>query len=140
MPVRFAFAVLAMSVLSGIAAAQGFNPETRGSIDFPTFRFETTPGTLNGTPGTAETGRAILRLPKADGQKAPLVVLVHTIGGYIEQNEGWFARELNKVGFATAEIDSFGARNAREVWKTGGITAPVMGSCCCPPWMVSVSM
>lgn len=61
-----------------------------------------------------------MRLPKSADAKAPLVVLVHTIGGYIEQNEGWFARELNKVGFATAEIDSFGPRNARDVWKSGG--------------------
>ena len=113
-------AAIAIAAMSSPAAAQGLKADTQGTINFPTLRFETTPGALGGTPGTAETGRAILRLPKSDGQKAPLVVLVHTIGGYLDQNEGWFARELNKVGFATAEIDSFGPRNARDVWKTGG--------------------
>src|SRR5215472_8604753 len=37
----------------------------------------------------------------ADGKgKYPAVVIVHTLGGYQESNEGWYAAEFRKAGFA----------------------------------------
>src|SRR5262249_43326382 len=47
----------------------------------------------------------------ADGSgKYPAVVIVHTLGGYLESNEGWFAAEFRKAGFASLTYDSFAAR------------------------------
>jgi len=47
----------------------------------------------------------------ADGSgKYPAVVVVHTLGGYQESNEGWFAAEFRKAGFASLTYDSFAAR------------------------------
>jgi dienelactone hydrolase len=47
----------------------------------------------------------------ADGNgKYPAVVIVHTLGGYQESNEGWFAAEFRKAGFASLTYDSFVAR------------------------------
>jgi dienelactone hydrolase len=40
----------------------------------------------------------------------PAVVVVHTIAGYQEGNEGQYAAELRKAGFATLTYDSFAAR------------------------------
>jgi hypothetical protein len=38
------------------------------------------------------------------------VVIVHTIGGYRQANEGYVAAELRKSGFATLTYDSFASR------------------------------
>ena len=47
----------------------------------------------------------------ADGNgKYPAVVIVHALGGYQESNEGWFATEFRKAGFASLTYDSFAAR------------------------------
>ena len=114
--VLVAAAVVAMS--SGVAA-QTFNADTQGRIDFPTAYYESWPDVFNGK-SKPQTGRAILRLPNGALQPVPLVVIMHTIGGYYDENEGWFARELNKKGYATAEVDSFTPRDARNMVKTGG--------------------
>jgi dienelactone hydrolase len=42
--------------------------------------------------------------------KYPAVVIVHALGGYQEANEGWFAAEFRKAGFASLTYDSFAAR------------------------------
>src|SRR5262249_6342414 len=40
----------------------------------------------------------------------PAVVVVHTIAGYLGQNEGSFAAKLRAAGYATLTYDSFAAR------------------------------
>src|SRR5436309_7635047 len=56
----------------------------------------------------------------ADGKgKYPAVVIVHTLGGYQESNEGWHAAEFRKAGFASLTYDSFGARKV-DALRAGG--------------------
>jgi dienelactone hydrolase len=56
------------------------------------------------------TVRANLGFPEEAKDRYPAVVVVHTIGGYREANEGYAAAELRKSGFATLTYDSFAAR------------------------------
>jgi dienelactone hydrolase len=64
-----------------------------------------------------------LRFPANVQDHLPAIIIAHTIGGFNEANEGWFAAELRKVGFATLTYDSFASRK----WpsKTAGGDARV---------------
>jgi dienelactone hydrolase len=53
---------------------------------------------------------AQLDFPSRDNGKYPAVVILHTLGGYQESNEGWFAAEFRMAGFASLTYDSFAAR------------------------------
>ena len=61
------------------------------------------------TAGTI-TVRASLVFPDEAKDRYPVVVIVHTISGYREANEGYVVAELSKAGFATLTYDSFAAR------------------------------
>jgi len=54
---------------------------------------------------------ATLRFPDQPRERYPAVVVVHTIGGFREANEGWLAAELRRTEFATLTYDSFSARD-----------------------------
>jgi len=54
--------------------------------------------------------RATLDFPEAAKDRYPAVIVVHTLGGYRDANEGYAAAELRKSGFATLTYDSFAAR------------------------------
>jgi dienelactone hydrolase len=56
------------------------------------------------------TVHANLSFPAEVRDRYPAVVVVHTIGGYRDANEGYAAAELRKSGFATLTYDSFAAR------------------------------
>lgn len=56
MRLKLAIALIVLAAMPHLATAQGFKADTQGTINFPTMRFETTPGALSGTPGTPETG------------------------------------------------------------------------------------
>ncbi len=56
------------------------------------------------------TVRAKLDFPEAARDRYPAVIVVHTLGGYRDANEGYVAAELRKAGFATLTYDSFAAR------------------------------
>ncbi|UFZ07019.1 dienelactone hydrolase family protein [Bradyrhizobium ontarionense] len=62
----------------------------------------------------ATTGRvtikATLVLPEQVKDQYPAIVVVHTLAGYRDANEGYVAAELRKAGFATLTYDSFAAR------------------------------
>src|SRR5438270_7184407 len=45
------------------------------------------------TPTSAATVAATLRFPDEPRERYPALVIVHTIGGYQESNEGWHATE-----------------------------------------------
>jgi dienelactone hydrolase len=64
--------------------------------------------------GEAATGtvtvRANLGFPEPAKDRYPAVVVVHGLGGYRDDNEGYVAAELRKSGFATLTYDSFAAR------------------------------
>src|SRR5215831_20541649 len=56
------------------------------------------------------TVKANLSLPEQVRDRYPAVIIVHTIAGYRDANEGYVAAELRKAGFATLTYDSFAAR------------------------------
>jgi dienelactone hydrolase len=61
-------------------------------------------------PAATVTVPAILSFPDKPRDRYPAVVIVHTIAGYLDVNEGQYAAELRKAGFATLTYDSFAAR------------------------------
>ena len=65
---------------------------------------------------------ALLEFPAAASGCAPAVVLVHTLAGYRDQNEGWQASALREAGFATLTYDSFAARGMGAL-----VTTPMRG-------------
>jgi dienelactone hydrolase len=58
----------------------------------------------------AVTVKATLGFPQQARDRYPAVIVVHTIAGYRDANEGYAAAELRKAGFATLTYDSFAAR------------------------------
>ena len=67
------------------------------------------------TPAVAVTVPATLSFPEEAKDRYPAVVVVHTIAGYLEANEGEYAAELRKAGYATLTYDSFAARGTTGV-------------------------
>src|SRR5215831_11795828 len=65
------------------------------------------------------TVKAYLRLPEQVRDRYPVVIVVHTIAGYRDANEGYVAAELRKAGFATLTYDSFAARGTTGVALSG---------------------
>src|SRR5262245_24242224 len=110
--------VLTATVAYGTATAHcpaqaGTTAVTFQSSSFSDFRQLLARGAAAGTV----TVRAHLSFPEQTKDRYPTVVIVHTIAGYREANEGYAAAELRKSGFATATYDSFAAR---------GTTGPAM--------------
>jgi len=60
--------------------------------------------------GGAVTVKAYLGFPEQVRDRYPAVIIVHTLAGYRDVNEGYAAAELRKAGFATLTYDSFAAR------------------------------
>jgi len=65
------------------------------------------------------TIRATLSFPEEKKDRYPAVVIVHTISGYRDANEGYAAAELRKSGFATLIYDSFAARGTTGAAMSG---------------------
>src|SRR5476649_1821096 len=86
---------------------------------------------LSRQPETATVGiDATLTFPDQARDHSPAVVIVHTIAGYLEPNEGWHAAEFRKAGFATLTYDSPSARSMRP-------PAPLQNGG--PPWASAVA-
>jgi dienelactone hydrolase len=58
----------------------------------------------------AVTVQAYLGFPEQMRDRYPGIIVVHTLAGYRDANEGFVAAELRKAGFATLTYDSFAAR------------------------------
>jgi dienelactone hydrolase len=71
---------------------------------------------------------ATLRFPERPRDRYPAVVVVHTIGGFREANEGWLAAELRRSGFATLTYDSFSARGLSQSAVVGSRAGPPLAS------------
>jgi dienelactone hydrolase len=71
---------------------------------------------------------ATLHFPDEPRERYPAVVVVHTIGGFREANEGWLAAELRRGGFATLTYDSFSARGLSQSAVVGSRAGPPMAS------------
>ena len=90
----------------GQAAQAGTTSITFQSATYSDFRQILTREAPSGTV----TVRATLGFPEAAKDRYPAVVVVHTLSGYRDANEGYAAAELRKAGFATLTYDSFAAR------------------------------
>ena len=97
------------------------------SGDYSDFRQVFTPRVANPTV----TVVARLSFPRQVRDRYPAVVIVHTIAGYQESNEGWYAAKLRNAGFATLTYDSFAARGMSQ--------AAVIASSTGPPWASAVA-
>ena len=71
---------------------------------------------------------ATLRFPDRPRDRYPAVVVVHTISGFQEANEGWQAAELRRSGFATLTYDSFSARGLSRSAVVGSRAGPPLAS------------
>jgi dienelactone hydrolase len=90
------------------ATAQG---QTSGNVTFQSASYADFRQLLSRqAPAATVTVSAILSFPDQARDRYPAVVVLHTIAGYLEANEGWYAAELRKAGFATLTYDSFAAR------------------------------
>jgi dienelactone hydrolase len=58
----------------------------------------------------AVTVKATLGFPEQMKDRYPAVIIVHTLAGYRDANEGYVAAELRKAGFATLTYGSFASR------------------------------
>ena len=58
----------------------------------------------------AVTVKATLGFPEQVKDRYPTVIIVHTLTGYRDANEGYVAAELRKAGFATLTYDGFASR------------------------------
>jgi dienelactone hydrolase len=113
--------VLMAAIVSGAAA--GHCQESRAGAIVITFESSTYRDFRQLLSREAATGtvtvRGSLSLPDEAKDKYPAVVVVHTIGGYRDANEGYVAAELRKSGFATLTYDSFAARGTTGAAMSG---------------------
>lgn len=82
------------------------------------------------TPRSSAAVAATLAFPAGSQSRYPAVIVVHTLAGYQEANEGWHAAEFRKAGFATLTYDSFAAR---------GMSAAVAGGAGPGVWASAVA-
>ena len=109
---RFLISIFLLFI-SYSAFANNFEPLQKGKIQFETFytydfsRLNT--GVYKELP---LDGKGTLALPKdlAKNEKSPLILILHTSGGIKPNREMNYARFLNKNGYATFIIDTYGTR------------------------------
>jgi dienelactone hydrolase len=111
--------VLMATLAYGTAAAQapqaGTTSITFQSSTYSDFRQLLARGAATGTV----TVRATLGFPEEAKDRYPAVVVVHSIGGYRDANEGYAAAALRKSGFAILIYDSFTARGTTGLAMSG---------------------
>jgi dienelactone hydrolase len=114
--------VLMATIVYGTAPAHCQAPQTGTTITI-TFQSSTYSDFRQLLARAAAAGtvtvRANLGFPEEAKDRYPAVVIVHTIAGYRDANEGYAAGELRKSGFATLTYDSFAARGTTGVAMSG---------------------
>jgi dienelactone hydrolase len=116
--------ILVATIAYGSAAGhcQGSQPGTTAV----TFQSSTYPDMRHLLAREAEAGtvtlKASLGFPEPAADRYPAVIVVHSLGGYRDANEGFVAAELRKAGFATLTYDSFAARGT-----TGAVLSATPG-------------
>jgi dienelactone hydrolase len=112
MPVRLL--ALATGIAFATATSHGQAPEARPTqVSFKSASYVDFRQLLSReAPAATLTVPATLSFPADARERYPAVVIVHTVAGYIEANEGHYAAELRKAGFATLTYDGFAARGS----------------------------
>ena len=126
----WALAVVAAAVAVGAALVHGQVSDV-GSIERVTLRSGSYADFRQVFAREAPAGVSVpatLRFPERPRDRYPAVVVVHTIGGFQEANEGWLAAELRRSGFATLTYDSFSARGLSQSAVVGSRAGPPMAS------------
>ena len=107
----------------GYGAADGYCQSLQAGTTAVTFQSSTYSDFRQLMTGEAATGtvtiRANLGFPDEKKDRYPAVVVVHTISGYRDANEGYAVAELRKAGFATLTYDSFAARGTTGAAMSG---------------------
>ena len=131
MKLRLRLFILLTTALLGAATAHGETPDP-GHAEMVTFQSGSYADFRQVFMGEAATSAttisATLSFPAEARDRYPAVVIVHTIVGYQEPNEGWHAAEFRKAGFATLTYDSFAARGLSEAAITGSSAGPPFAS------------
>jgi len=100
----------------GIMSAHGQAAEPRvNQVTFQSATYADFGQLQRQTPAATVTVAATLSFPDEARDRYPAVVVVHTIAGYLEGNEGQYAAALRNAGFATLTYDSFAARGSTGV-------------------------
>jgi dienelactone hydrolase len=104
--------VLLAMIGYGAAAGQSQAPQPgTTAVTFQSSTYSDFRQLLAGEAAAATvTIRGKLDFPQQARDRYPAVIVVHTLGGYRDANEGYVAAELRKSGFATLTYDSFAAR------------------------------
>jgi dienelactone hydrolase len=105
---RMAFAVLSL-VLAGPTSSHA-QVQTIQSGEYSDFRQLF----ARETPARSVSFAATLAFPDKGRDRYPAVVVVHTLAGYQEANEGWHAERFREAGFATVTYNSVAAARLRE--------------------------
>jgi dienelactone hydrolase len=96
------FLVLVVATLIAAAAA----PASAETVRFQSGSYSDFRQLLAREPAAAVTIEANLTFPEEKRDRTPAIVIVHTIAGYQDSNEGWHAAAFRKAGFATMTYDS----------------------------------
>ncbi|RXG92048.1 dienelactone hydrolase family protein [Bradyrhizobium zhanjiangense] len=103
--------LLMASIVFGTAAGHCQTQAGTSTITFQSATYGDMRQLLAGEATTAAvTVKATLEFPEQVKDRYPTVIVVHTLAGYRDANEGYVAAELRKAGFATLTYDSFSAR------------------------------
>jgi dienelactone hydrolase len=104
--------VMIAAIASGTAPVHGLASEARSSqLTFQSASYADFRQLLSReAPAATLTVPATISFPDDAKDRYPAVVVAHTIAGYLDSNEGLYAAELRKAGFATLSYDSFAAR------------------------------
>jgi dienelactone hydrolase len=93
---RFLLVVVAAMIAAAVA------PASAETVRFQSGSYTDFRQLLSRQPAPATvTIDATLIFPEEKRDRYPAIVIVHTIGGYQESNEGWHAAQFRKAGFAT---------------------------------------
>lgn len=112
---------------AGAYAQGGSETVTLRSATYSNFRHIFT----RAAPDATVEVPATLVFPPSSSNPVPAVVIVHTLAGFREQNEGWQAQRLREAGFATLTYDSFVARSMGDL-----VTTPMRGR---PPYPSAIA-
>src|SRR5262245_13311284 len=104
--------VLMAAIAYGTAAGHCQTPQTgMATVTFQSATYSDMRQLLAREAATGTvTVKATLGFPEQTRDHYPAVIVVHTLAGYRDANEGYVAAELRKAGFATLTYDSFAAR------------------------------
>ncbi|MDD5244044.1 MAG: dienelactone hydrolase family protein [Syntrophorhabdaceae bacterium] len=92
----------------------------REKIEFESESYTNLPDMLKGRAPSTVTITATLSFPNEVKEKYPAIVLIHSITGFSEPCEGWYAEAFSRAGFAVLTMESARSRGIRDAALTGG--------------------